>query len=102
MLYFQSWAILDSPCPSFCHCNFLCNIVIIWVVFNIFRTNWQAETKNVLLSRAISLKVNYEKVKFSNFVFTITLVIMNGHMCKLFKNVIHDVQNKGNGEKNTA
>ena len=57
----------------------------------------------VLLRRAISLKVNYEKVRFSNCVlFLITLVIMNGHTCKLFENSINDVQNKGNGEINTA
>ena len=57
----------------------------------------------VQLRRAISLKVNYEKVKFSNFVFAITLVIiMNGHTCKLFENIINDVQNKGSGEINTA
>ena len=31
----------------------------------------------VLLRRAISLKVNYEKVKFSNCVFVKTLVIIN-------------------------
>ena len=57
----------------------------------------------VLIRLAISLKVNYEKVKFSNYVFfAITLVIMNGHTCKLFENIINDVQNKGNGEINTA
>ena len=27
---------------------------------------------------------------------------MNGHTCKLFENTINDVQNKGNGEINTA
>ena len=51
----------------------------------------------VLLRRAISLKVIYEEVKFSNCVFAITLVIMDGHTCKLFENVINDVQNKGTG-----
>ena len=40
---------------------------------------------------------------FSNCIFfAITLVIMNGHTCKLFENIINDVQNKGNGEINTA
>ena len=39
---------------------------------------------------------------FSNCVFVITLVIMNGHTCKLFENVINGVQNKDNGEINTA
>ena len=34
--------------------------------------------------------------------FAITLVIMNGHTCKLFDSIINDVQNKGNGEINTA
>ena len=43
-------------------------------------------------------------LKFSNCVFAITfkLMIMNGQTCKLFENIINDVQNKGNGEKNTA
>ena len=27
---------------------------------------------------------------------------MNGHTCKLFKNITYDVQNKGNGEINAA
>ena len=56
----------------------------------------------VLLRRAISLKVNYEKVKFSNCVFGISLVIMSGHTCKSFEKNINDVQNKGNREINTA
>ena len=56
----------------------------------------------VLLRRAISLKVNYEKVKFSNCAFAITILIMNRHTCKLFENIIKDVQNKGSGEVNTA
>ena len=29
-------------------------------------------------------------------------MIMNGHTCKLFENIINDVQNKGDGEINTA
>ena len=44
----------------------------------------------VLLGHAIALKVNYEKVKYSNCVFAITLVIMNGHTCKLFESIIND------------
>ena len=32
----------------------------------------------------------------------ITLVIMNGPASKLFENIINDVQNKGNGEIDTA
>ena len=31
-----------------------------------------------------------------------TLVIMNGHTCKSFENIINDVQNNGNGEINTS
>ena len=46
----------------------------------------------VLLRRAISLKVNYEKVKISNWNF-----------CdNLFDNTINNIKNKGNGEINTA
>ena len=56
----------------------------------------------VLLMRAISLKVKYEKANFSNCVLAITLVIMNGYTFKLFENIINGVQNKGNGEINTA
>ena len=63
--------------------------------FKVLSSQW--DTKEfVLLRRAISLKVNFEKVKFSNCVCN--LVIMNGHSCKLFETV----QNKGNGEINTA
>ena len=40
----------------------------------------QREKEFVLLRRAISLKVKYEKVKFSNCVLAITLVIMNGEV----------------------
>ena len=29
-------------------------------------------------------------------------MIMNGHTCKLFENIISDVQNKSNGEIDTA
>ena len=36
------------------------------------------------------------------FFFAITTVIMNGHTCQLFKNIINDVKNKGNGEINVA
>ena len=56
----------------------------------------------VLLTCAISLKVNYEQIRFSNYVFAITLIIMNGHIYTLFEIIINDVQNKGNGEINTA
>ena len=57
----------------------------------------------VLSRRAISLKVNYEKVNFSNCVFCDEFsVIINGHTCKLFENIINDIQNKGNGKINTA
>ena len=47
-------------------------------------------------------KVNHEKVKFLNCVFAITLVIIYGHTCKLFENIINDVQNMGNGKINAA
>ena len=43
----------------------------------------------VLLRRAISLKVNYEKVKFSTVFFATLLVLLNGHTCKLFENIIN-------------
>ena len=56
----------------------------------------------VLLRRAISLKVNYENVIILNCVFAITIVIMNGHKCQLFENIINDVKNMGNGEINVA
>ena len=39
---------------------------------------------------------------FQTVFFAITLVIMNGHTCKLFENIINDAQNKGNGQINTA
>ena len=59
----------------------------------------------VLLRCAISLKFNYEKVKFSNCVFCDNfsdyIWTMDIHVNYL-KNIINDVQNKGNGEINTA
>ena len=56
----------------------------------------------VLLRRAISLKVNYEKGNFQPVIFATTLVIMNGHTCKLFENFINDIQHKGKLEINMA
>ena len=43
-----------------------------------------------------------KKFNFQTVFFAITLVIMNGHTCKLFENIINVVQNKDNGEINTA
>ena len=39
---------------------------------------------------------------FQTVFFAKTLVIMNGHICKLFENIINDVQKNGNVEINTA
>ena len=42
-------------------------------------------------------KKKKKKVNFQIVFFAITLVIINGHTCKLFENIINDVQIKGNG-----
>ena len=62
----------------------------------VFRIELSKES--VLLRREISLKVFCEKVNFLNCDFAMLFVIMNKHTCKLFNNILNDVQTKGNGE----
>ena len=52
----------------------------------------------------ISLKVTCEKGNFSNCVFAIIFVIINGHTrtCILFKFILNDAQTKDKGEMHTA
>ena len=57
---------------------------------------------SVVLKRAISQNVICEKVTFSNCYFCNNIMIMNRHTCKLFKNVLNDVQTKDNWEIITA
>ena len=53
-----------------------------------------------MLKREISLKVIGEKVK--TVFFAIIYMTLNGHTCKLLKNIPNIVQTKGNGEINTS
>ena len=58
--------------------------------------------ENILFRREISLKVICEKINFQIVIFAISFVFMNGHTCKLVKNILDDVQTMITGEINTA
>ena len=67
------------------------------VFFSINYTKaWVMERKkDVLLRHGISLTVICEKVKFSNSVFAIIFVTLNGYTYKLFKNIFNDFLTEG-------
>ena len=53
-------------------------------------------------SLILNSDVDKDKYIFQTVIFAITLVTMNGHTSKLFKNTFYDVQIEGNGEINMA
>ena len=63
-----------------------------------FMNKFEIYKESLPLSTGISLKVICEKVKFSNYDFCNNLMIMNSHTCKLFSNILNDVQIECNGE----
>ena len=57
----------------------------------------QLEYKGI--RREISLQSFVKKPTFQTVIFVIYFVTMNRHTYKLLKNIIHDAQTKGNGDK---